>query len=124
MDLANSIWIAKLLGPVIVALSIPMITAPGQLTETTERFLANPALILVTGVLAMTTGLAIVNSHNHWVWGWPVIVTLFGWVLTIGGLVRIVLPQLVMNVAMPVARTMGVVWGVLGLFIAYKGYFS
>jgi hypothetical protein len=46
-------------------------------------------LILITGVLAMTAGLAIVNTHNVWMLGWPVIVTLFGWALVIGGAVRI-----------------------------------
>lgn len=36
-----AIWIAKLLGPVIVALAIPMMVTPRTLQETTRRFLAD-----------------------------------------------------------------------------------
>lgn len=35
--LAVSIWISKLLGPVILALSIPMIATPAILQETSNR---------------------------------------------------------------------------------------
>ena len=73
------IWISKLLGPVLLVLGIPMITAPTSLRETTRRFLADSPLVLVSGVLAMTAGLSIVNTHNVWVLDWTLIVTLFGW---------------------------------------------
>ena len=62
----TTIWIAKLIGPILVAVSVPMIVTPSRLQETTRRFLADSPLILVSGVLAMTAGLAIVNSHSVW----------------------------------------------------------
>ena len=62
-----AIWISKFLGPGILGLSIPMIVTPTRLQEITRRFLADSPLVLVSGVLAMTTGLSIVNTHNVWV---------------------------------------------------------
>ena len=72
-----AIWISKFLGPVILALSIPMIVTPSILQETTRRFLADSPLVLISGILAMTAGLSIVNTHNVWVLDWTLIVTLF-----------------------------------------------
>lgn len=123
-----TIWIAKFLGPIIVVLSIPMLLTPGRLRETTRRFLADSPLVLISGVLALTAGLAIVNTHNVWVLHWPVIVTLFGWALTLGGAARVIAPTLVDEVggAMlsrpALTRVMGAAWGLLGAFLTFKGY--
>ena len=87
--MALTIWISKFLGPVILVLGMPMIFSPESLQETTKRFLADSPLVLVSGVLAMTAGLSIVNTHNVWVLDWPLIVTLFGWALVLGGASRI-----------------------------------
>jgi len=124
----TAIWIAKLLGPVFVTLSLAMIINPKRLQETTRQFLADSPLILISGVLAMTAGLSIVNSHNVWVMAWPVIITLFGWALVLGGAVRIVLPSIIEDVGgrmmdrPGVTRIAGLFWGALGVFLTLKGY--
>lgn len=123
-----TIWISRLLGPVIVVLSIPMIIASARLQETTRRFLADSPLILVSGVLAMTAGLSIVNSHNVWVLEWPLIVTLFGWALVLGGASRIIAPGVVKEAGeamvnrTTVTRIVGCFWALLGAFLTFKGY--
>jgi hypothetical protein len=33
-----------------------------------------------------------VRVHNHWAADWAVLVTIFGWLLLIGGLVRMLFP--------------------------------
>lgn len=123
-----SIWIAKLLGPVVIVLGIHMLTAPKQLQKTTEQFLKDGPLIFVSGVLAMIAGLSIVNSHNIWTWDWRVIITLFGWAFFLSGASRIIAPQTIKEVGdtmmnrPTMTRIAGVFWGAFGLFIAYKGY--
>lgn len=123
-----AIWISKFLGPVILVLSIPMIVTPKSLQETSKRFLADSPLILVSGVLAMTAGLSIVNTHDIWVMDWPLIVTLFGWALVLGGVIRVIAPRTVEKVGgkmldRPVMmRIAGVFWGLLGVFLTFKAY--
>lgn len=122
------VWISKFLGPIILVLSIPMVVTPVRLQGTTRRFLADGPLVLVSGVLAMTGGLAIVNTHNVWTWGWPVIVTLFGWALVIGGAARVAAPAVVDDVGTAMmnrpglTRVAGMVWGILGAYLSFKGY--
>ncbi len=126
--MALTIWISKFLGPVILVLGMPMIFSPESLQETTKRFLADSPLVLVSGVLAMTAGLSIVNTHNVWVLDWPLIVTLFGWALVLGGASRIVAPRVVEHVggAMmdrpTMTRVIGAFWVLLGAFLTVKAY--
>ena len=123
-----TIWISKFLGPIILVLSIPMLVTPAGLSETTKRFLSDSPLVLISGILAMTAGLSIVNTHNVWVFGWPVIITLFGWALLVGGAARMTAPRLVVRVGSAMmdrpmmTRIAGVLWGVLGAFLTIKGY--
>ena len=90
-----AIWISKFLGPIILLLGVRMIVAPAWLQDTTKRFLDDPPLVLISGILAMTAGLSIVNTHNVWGRGWPVIITLFGWALLLGGAIRVAAPGIV-----------------------------
>lgn len=123
-----AIWISKFLGPVVLALSIPMVVTPTGLQETTKRFLADSPLVLISGVLAMTAGLAIVNTHSVWVLDWVLIVTLFGWALLLGGTSRIVAPRMVDRVGNAMmgrptmTRVAGVLWASLGVFLTLKAY--
>jgi uncharacterized membrane protein HdeD (DUF308 family) len=57
-----------------------------------EQISQDPALILVSGILLFIAGLAIVRIHNFWTSGWPVLVTIIGWLAVLGGLARILFP--------------------------------
>ena len=46
------------------------------------------ALIYFAGLLTLVAGLAIINAHNAWR-GWRVIITVIGWLVVIGGLIRL-----------------------------------
>ena len=123
-----AIWISKFLGPLILVISIPMVATPSSLQETTRRFLADTPLVLISGFLAMTAGLSIVNTHNVWVLDWTLIVTLFGWALVLGGATRIIAPSVVEQVGNAtmgrpmMMRIVGTFWALLGAFLTFKGY--
>ncbi len=128
-SLATSILIAKLIGPVLLVAAIAILADVKDLQEMAREFLKDRALIYVTGVLAMLGGLAIVNNHNIWIADWPVIITLFGWAMIIGGAVRMALPSVARSIggAMmenpTMLRVSGAVWAPIGAFLIYKGYF-
>ena len=127
--LVTSILIAKLIGPVLLVAAIAMLADTKDLQEMAREFLKDRALIYVTGVLALLGGLAIVNNHNIWIADWPVLITLFGWAMIIGGAVRMALPYAVRSIggAMmenpAMIRISGAVWVLIGAFLTYKGYF-
>jgi uncharacterized membrane protein HdeD (DUF308 family) len=66
----------------------------------------DPALVLVSGVLSFVAGLAVVRVHNHWAADWAVLVTIFGWLLLIGGPSR-ALPKFESYAVFEIARIFG-----------------
>lgn len=121
--------IARLLGPVIAVISVPMLVRPQSIQALASGFLKDRPLIFVTGVGVMVGGLAIVNSHNFWVADWPVVITVFGWAMVIGGAVRVAAPSVVETVggAMmerpAMTRAAGGVWLVIGAVLIWQGCF-
>ena len=64
----------------------------GSFPGLAEQISRDPALILVSGILLLVAGLAIVRDHNRWAGGWPVLVTALGWLAIVGGLARMFFP--------------------------------
>jgi hypothetical protein len=89
----TSIFLAKLLGPLLVVLGVGLLVNRSVYREMAQEFLASRALIYLSGLLALLAGLAIVNVHNVWVLGWPVVITAFGWLTLFGGILWMVFPD-------------------------------
>ena len=71
--------IAGLIGPTLVAIAASMLLNIGSFPALAEQVSRDPALIFVSGILLFVAGLAIVRVHNRWTDGWPVLVTVLGW---------------------------------------------
>jgi hypothetical protein len=93
-----------------------------------REFIRSRSLVYLAGACALTGGLAIVLTHNVWSADWRVIVTVIGWMATIAGTLRLLLPDMVRRVGgdMFVSETpvfvTGVIWAVIGLLLCYSGY--
>ena len=73
----------------------PTLLAVGASEAVNYRiFAANTApLIYLNGMVLFTAGLSIVRVHNRWVRGWPVVLTVAGWILAVVGLFRMFFPE-------------------------------
>ena len=119
---------ARLLGPVLLVAGVGMLLDPRGYRAMAEEFLASRALIYISGLIALVTGLAIVNFHNRWAFGWRVIITIFGWLSLIGGVVRILAPDRVKHIGAAfldkteTMRIAGIVVVALGAILSIAGY--
>jgi hypothetical protein len=91
ISLLRSRFIAGLIGPVMLAIAAAMIVNTGLMAEIAAEAARDKALIFMSGLLLLTAGLAIVQLHQIWQ-GWPVAVTLIGWLSVGSGLARILFP--------------------------------
>jgi hypothetical protein len=124
--------LARLIGPILLVIGIGM--ALGLMMEgagyssVLKEFIANRALIFLTGILALLAGVAIINVHNVWVPDWRVIVTVLGWLLVLRGIMLLVFPLTVQVFGDRVATSQaGVTAGaaltfVLGAILCMMGY--
>ncbi len=94
----RSKFIAGLAGPVFLSLGVSMFINRDLFPDIVHQLQNSFPLIIIAGAIALAAGLAIVRTHNIWS-GWPALVTLLGWLLVIGGVLRIVLQRQLTDIA-------------------------
>ncbi|MEQ1695033.1 MAG: hypothetical protein ABL901_04255 [Hyphomicrobiaceae bacterium] len=95
---ALSRFIAGMIGPVLAVLGCSLFLNQGLTTELAAEIGHSKGLILFSGVLLLIAGIAIIQCHATWR-GWPAIITGLGWLSVISGLVRILFPVQLANMA-------------------------
>ena len=126
--MTTSVFIARLIGPVMLVVGLAVFANRRTFRDMSEEFLASPALLFLSGLLIMPIGLAIVLTHNVWTADWRVLITLFGWLNTIGGAVRLLAPAWVMQTGRAMLRrpyfviVAAAIWIVLGLLFCLFGF--
>lgn len=125
----TSLFLARLIGPIFIIIGIGLLLNRDMYRTAAEEVFKSRALFYVFGALALAGGLAIVLNHNVWVWDWPVIITVIGWLMIVRGTFHILFPQKIGDLA---ARMLargpqlllvsGAVVFVLGAILSWKGF--
>jgi hypothetical protein len=127
--MANSVFLARLIGPVALAVGIAVFLNTTGLRTMADEVMRSRAAVFISGVLSMVAGLAIVLTHNLWVANWPVIITLIGWIGTITGAARIVCPGRIAEIGRNAIQHKygfmigGGIWLAVGAILIVFGYF-
>jgi uncharacterized membrane protein len=127
--MGNSVYLAKLIGPVMLAVAIGLFVNGKHYRTMAEEALRSTIVIYLSGLLTLTAGLAILLAHNVWMADWRILITLLGWLAVIGGAVRVIHPQTSQDVGhwmlkQPQGMTIaGAIWGIVGLVLCFFGYF-
>ena len=128
--MVTSKTIAGLIGPTLVAVAAALILNLGYISAVLEPLSRDPALVLIYGIFLFVAGLAIVRVHNRWTADWSVVVTILGWLLIVGGLIRMLFPLRLAALAGDFAQNSGlmavvaVVLLAIGAFLSFKAYAS
>ena len=126
----TSLFLAKLIGPVLITVAAAMLINRDNMRDMAADFLEHRGLIFLAGVLTLLAGLAIVITHNVWELRWPVIITIFGWLSVIGGIFRIVFPDSVKSIGATMLEKSGLMTGgavvqaLIGAWFCYVGYLA
>jgi hypothetical protein len=89
---SRTVFLGKLFGLYLIVVSITMFAHPQATVDIMTAIIQNPPLLFIAGIIGVTAGIAIVLGHNVWSGGvLPVIVTLFGWVSLIKGMLLLLL---------------------------------
>jgi len=128
-SISASKTIAALLGPTLIAAALMVLLNLEAMPTMIEELSKFPMMIVIAGFAAFTPGLAIVYFRNRWTGGWPVLITVFGWLSVSIGLARIVCPMRLVRVMAKAGPAMHVVLPVadaifllVGGFLSFKAY--
>jgi hypothetical protein len=87
-----SIFLAKVLGLWIFVGSLAALIRPKLVEGIAKEMSRSEAFLYLTGFVALLIGILLIVLHNIWV-GWPIVITILGWLFVLRGLVRIFLPE-------------------------------
>lgn len=124
----TSVYLARLIGPVMLAVGIGILVNPATFRSLAREFLDSAALVFLSGLITMTAGLAIVLAHRVVAPDWRLLITLLGWLMLIGGAIRIALPGTAVRIGRgfldrPGALTVSAaIWLVIGAILTIAGY--
>ena len=121
-----SYFFAKLIGFYLVIVAFGMLVNAKSFQLLIVESSHNKALVVFSGILSLIFGLVVVLTHNVW-HGWPVLITLVGYLSVIKGIVRIlftnwcerVMPQFSKREPYYVTAILVLI---LGLVLLYFGY--
>jgi hypothetical protein len=85
----NTLFLGAVMGWYLVIMGLFVLFRHSFLNTLVKDMLVQPALFFVVAVFTLIIGLLLVLSHNVWVLGWPVIVTIFSWMVLLSGLFRL-----------------------------------
>jgi hypothetical protein len=123
--------LAALIGPTLLATAAMLLLNLGAMPAIVEELSRSPMLIVLAGYAAFVPGLAIVYFHNRWAFGWPLFITLIGWLSVIVGLIRMLFPLQLTGIVARAAPSpelqaalfiIGVVFLIVGGVLSVKAY--
>ncbi|MGE3920581.1 MAG: hypothetical protein AB7F64_06520 [Gammaproteobacteria bacterium] len=86
MDFSH--FYAKLIGYYFIIVALCMFLNPKNMRFFITEMQQNKSLVMFTGAISILFGLIIVLTHNLW-FGWPIVITLLGYISVIRGIVRL-----------------------------------
>ncbi len=113
---------------VYLAVGVGLLVNPGFYRKMFSDFVENSAILYIGGVMALVVGMLIVMFHNTWTKDWSVIITVFGWLALIKGVVILVLPKAMVSLAkaimenatfMKVEALIAIIAGLLFLYLGF-----
>jgi hypothetical protein len=125
---ATSIFLAKLIGPLALALGLGVLFNRDAARAVLDEFVRNQAVLFLAGMISFPAGLAVVLTHNVWVADWPVIITIMGWLTAITGALRLSAPTQAIKFGRRAYEQRngvlfgGLLWALIGAVLTFFGY--
>lgn len=119
-------YLAEIWGISIVIIALALLIKEKHLKRLFVAVETEQGLFL-WGVIAVITGVAMVLAHNVWIQGWQVIITIFGWITLIKGIILLFAPEITKSWTkkmenkqwLPITLTIAVIFG---LIVTYLGF--
>lgn len=124
-----SIFVAKIIGVTYTAMSIGALIGNVDYKKMLTDIEKTPAVLPLLSLFGIVIGMLLIEYHNIWVWGWPVIITLIGWIAVIKGVSFMLLPKDFIKWFKPMfsgsfMKIMPYFTLAFGLLFVYLGFFS
>jgi|GEM_PF-1128628 len=125
----NTEFLATVIGWYLVIVSLFVLLKHEHAKAVVADVLAQPGLFFIVALITLIIGLMLVASHNVWVMGWPILVTIVAWLVLLSGLMRLVCADSAMRLTRsfmdhPVRlKVVNFITLIVGLFMLVHAYY-
>lgn len=125
----NTLFLATVVGWYLVIVGVYLLLKFDHVKVVMGDIMAQHGLLFILAIITLIIGLLMVASHNIWVMGWPVVITILSWLVLLSGLLRLFLPDVAINmgrsfvdnpIKMKISASISLI---IGLFLLFKVYF-
>ncbi|MEO1844216.1 MAG: hypothetical protein ABGZ37_08060 [Akkermansiaceae bacterium] len=95
----TSRFIARVFGLTGVVLSIAIVASGGALMERLLEAMNDPGILIMTAIMTLLLGIAIVVGHHVWDGSWRVVITVLGYLTVLKGFVLLVWPSALLEIS-------------------------
>ena len=115
-----TIELARIYGVVTLTVALAALLATKRMTDIIADFERSPALVFMSALFALVLGLVMVMLHNLWTDIAAILVSLFGWIVLIKGILLLAAPDGLLKFASASASSPVRVraWGIAALVLA------
>lgn len=123
-----TMFLANLIGWYFIIMGLLMLVRSEYIQTTVTDILAQPGLYFVVAAWTLVLGLMMVITHNLWVSGWALIITLIAWITLISALLRLFAPELARDMTKSfinntnTIKITGLILLIIGLFLLFCVY--
>ena len=118
-----SLFLAKLLGIYLLIIAVLWAVRGDEISNVVKELFTNRPLVFLSGLFALAIGIAIAISHSVWELNWRGLITLFGYMSIVKGMMRIGFPEIPQKAAAFLIRG-NARWLWIGLAVALGGYLT
>jgi hypothetical protein len=121
----NAIWLATIFGPFLAIIGLWMLVYSDHNNKVIVSIKNTPGLFYYMAFINLLIGLVVVSMYNRWEWNLALLVTLYGWIAIIRGVLAFFVPKLMMDWMMShrgFMRGCGIVPLVWGLALCWFGF--
>ncbi|RLD30258.1 MAG: hypothetical protein DRI70_01495 [Bacteroidetes bacterium] len=125
----TSILIAKILATVYLSYFLGLLFSSKYYKEELPKLVDNSAYLILGGFMAIVFGFLILEFHNYWNSDWTVVITIFGWLSLLKGILLIVFPQMFTAYKTTILKAGNqkyilILLLIFGAFFGYFGFFT
>lgn len=123
-----SILIARIIAVAYLSFGFGLLFSNSYYKREIIKLYDDSSYIILVGFFAIIVGFLIIENHNIWENNWTVLVTIFGWLILIEGIIMLVFPKFIL-LFKPLMRSKYVntiilpVVFIVGLLFAYFGFY-
>jgi uncharacterized protein YjeT (DUF2065 family) len=122
-----SIYLAQVIGFTVLLMNLAILSNQQRYKKTVLEFVGNAPLVTMSGMISIILGFILVMSHNIWMYGWPVVITIISWILLLQGILRLFAPEafakLVKDmIAKPAYLILSWGWLVVAIYLIWAGF--